>query len=370
MSAESATILRCGACDRALPWEHAGGCCPTCGALLTPIYPIDPRAALAAPPEPSHWARRTVLPPIPGAAIELTLGEGNTPILPLRLGDRRVLAKCEHLNPTGSYKDRGASVLLARARGLGIRHVVEDSSGNAGAAIAAYAARAGIAADIYVPESTSPGKTAQIERFGGRLVRVPGDRAATADAALAAAESAFHASHVRNPFFIHGVKTLAYELVADLGGRAPHTVVVPVGNGALILGLALGFSEMLRAGAISRRPRLVAVQSAACAPLAVAGAIEPSPTIAEGIAVAAPFLAPQIRAAIAESDGAVVTVADDQIRAARAALGRLGIDVEPTAAVAPAALLATDAATANRVAAPGAGPVAMVLTGHGLKSPG
>jgi threonine synthase len=294
----------------------------------------------------------------------LSLGEGGTPLLLSR--DERLRFKVEGANPTGSFKDRGAAVLVSALRAAGAGEVVEDSSGNAGSAIAAYAARAGLAATIYVPEAASPGKLAQIAAYGARLVRVGGSREDVAAAAQAAAGR--YASHCWDPLFFHGTKTAAFELWEQLGARAPDWVVSPVGHGTLLLGLWLGFRELRAAGAILRGPRLVAVQSEACAPLAGAAlgaATRDGETVAEGIRIRHPVRAEEIRAAVAESGGRFATVSDPEILAARARLAREGLFVEPTAAVAPAA--------AWRLAADGvfraAETVVVPLTGHGFKAP-
>ena len=163
--------------------------------------------------------------------------------------DGRLRFKVESANPTGSFKDRGAAVLLTAARTTGARALVEDSSGNAGAAIAAYATRADLEATIYVPEAASPGKLAQLSAYGARVVRVAGSREEVAEAAHAAPGR--YTSHCWDPIFFHGTKTIAYELWESLGGRAPDYVVTPVGHGTMLLGLWLGFQELTRRGAIA-----------------------------------------------------------------------------------------------------------------------
>ena len=225
------------------------------------------------------WRYREAL-PIGGDVPIVSMGEGFTPLLPVELDGRRLHLKLDFLFPTGSYKDRGASVLISRARELGVRAVVEDSSGNAGCAVAAYAARAGITCDIFVPEAASPAKTVQIGMYGARLHRVPGTRERTAEAAQRAAGTAFYASHVWNPFFLHGTKTFAYEVWEQLGFSAPDALVLPAGNGTLLIGAYIGFCDLLMCGLIERMPRLVAVQAERCAPLyymysRTAGAADP-----------------------------------------------------------------------------------------------
>lgn len=293
----------------------------------------------------------------------MTLGEGGTPLLTSR--DGRLHLKVETMNPTGSFKDRGAAVLLTALLAAGARDVVEDSSGNAGSAIAAYAARAGVAATIYVPDTASPGKLAQIAAYGARLIAVGAAREDVAAAARAAPGR--YASHCWDPLFFHGTKTIAFELWEQLGHRAPDWVVSPVGHGTLLLGLWLGFRELRQAGAISRLPRLVAVQSRACAPLAgpVLGLGEgDGDTVAEGIRIRRPVRSEEIHRAVGETSGSFAVVSDPEIESARARLAREGLFVEPTAAVAPAA--------AWRLAETGAfasgDTVVVPLTGHGLKT--
>ncbi len=285
-----------------------------------------------------------------------------TPLLPAREGG--LLFKLESTNPTGSFKDRGAAVLLTALAARGVREVAEDSSGNAGAAIAAYSARAGIRATIFVPAAAAPAKLAQIAAYGAEVVRVPGPREQVARAAQAA--PGVYASHVWQPAFFHGTKTVAFEVWEQLGRRAPDWVVAPVGHGTLLLGLALGFRELVQAGAIARPPRLVAVQARTCAPLAgPALGLDPGggETVAEGIRIQVPVRGGEIAAAVGASEGRWAVVEEVEIRAAQERLGREGLFVEPTAAVAPAAawrLLADGAFAAGAV-------VVVPLTGHGLK---
>jgi threonine synthase len=202
--------------------------------------------------------------------------------------------------------------------------------------VAAYAARAGMEAQVFVPEATPATRVAAIEVFGARVVSVPGDRAAAATTARMAVErkDAWYASHVYRPAFVHGVKTLAFELWEQLGGP-PGRVVVPVGNGTLVLGLWLGFRELAGAGHAPRLPAIVAVQAERCAPLA--GRRPAGPTAATGIAIADPPRGSEARAAIVASHGAVLTVQEEELEPARRELAGMGMRVEPTAAAAWAA---------------------------------
>jgi threonine synthase len=258
-----------------------------------------------------------------------------TPLVPVRPG---LWCKLEYVTPTRSFKDRGAAVMISVAAGVGVTRVVVDSSGNAGIAAAAYAARAGMSAEVFVPQGTSTAKLAAAEASGARVVVVEGDRAAAAAAAQAAAEAPggpWYASHVYRPAFAHGVKTLAFELWEQLGGRAPGTVVVPAGNGTLVVGLWLGFRELAAHGRIRRLPAILAVQAERCAPLA--GLRPTGPTAASGIAIANPTRGREVQVAVVASGGRVLTVSEEELEAARVELGGMGMRVEPTGAAAWAA---------------------------------
>jgi len=324
------------------------------------------RARIAAR-RPTLWRYREALPSVADEHV-VSFDEGFTPLIEQRILGRRVLLKCDHLFQTGSYKDRGAALMISVARELGIRHVVEDSSGNAGAAVAAYCARAGLACDIYVPAENSPGKLLQIKLYGARLRPVAGTRETVAAAAWQAAQGAYYASHVWNPFFFHGVKTFVFELVEQLGWQAPDAIVVPTGNGTLLYGALLGLRELRAAGLIDRLPRMVAVQAAACAPLVqawrdgsrAAAPVAPAPTAAEGIAIANPMRAADCLAAVRETDGLFIAVDEGEIWSALRAAASHGLFIEPTSAAALAALNHLDAAPDDRVV--------VVLTGHGLKA--
>ncbi|HEX4862876.1 MAG TPA: pyridoxal-phosphate dependent enzyme [Acidimicrobiales bacterium] len=314
--------------------------------------PADPVADLP----PARWSMWRYLHSMPQVKSwkKTTLGEGVTPLVEIEPG---VLVKQEQLSPTGSFKDRGASLLIALASDLGASSVVVDSSGNAGKAVAAYAARAGLAAEIYVPSGTVAAKTDAAESHGARVVVVDGDRAAAGDAARSVVErsSSFYASHVHQPAFVHGVKTVAFEIWEQLGGRPPGSVVVPAGNGTLVQGMWLGFSELHAARRVERLPRIFAVQADRCAPLA--GLKRAAlPTAASGIAIPKPPRAGQVRAAVVASRGSVLTVPEEGLVPAQEDLARRGVSVEITSAAVWAALRAG-------VPTPDE-PVVVVLTGR------
>jgi threonine synthase len=274
--------------------------------------------------------------------------------------------------PTGSFKDRGTAVMLNHLLEVGVGPLHEDSSGNAGASIATYAAAAGIRCRIFVPAAAPRAKLVQIAASGADVRPIPGTRQDVTEAALAAVGESFYASHNWQPFFIEGTKTLAFELWEQLGFRVPDNILVPTGYGSNILGLERGFDELERGGEITARPRLFAVQAANCAAFAAAwsaGAdrfvpFAAQPTVADGIATPKPVRIAEVLAALRRSRGGVVAVPEEEIAPALAALGRLGLFVEPTAATVGAALtslLSDGTITADQT-------TVAVLTGSGLKA--
>ncbi|MBI2302660.1 MAG: pyridoxal-phosphate dependent enzyme [Armatimonadetes bacterium] len=340
------TTFLCLACARVYPWDSLRRLCD-CGGLLDSLNPrLFDAAQVTA--EPTLWRYRHVLAEHP----PVTLGEGWTPLAELRLQGRTILLKLDHLTPTGSFKDRGASLLVTRLHAAGVTAVVEDSSGNAGAALAAYAARAGMRCGIYCPASTAAAKTRQMTACGAEVVRVAGPREAAAEAVLDAAEACVYASHVFDPTYLEGTQTAAFEIAEQLGWRAPGAVVAPVGNGTLLLGLLKGFRKLREAGVIAELPVLSAARAAV------------RPTLAEGIAVRRPPRGEAIAAALRATAGRAVDLSETEILTAWQGLAKNGLYVEPTAATAVAA--------AGRLLRDGAVPPATdlvaVLTGSGLKT--
>ena len=203
------------------------------------------------------------------SAHAVSLGEGGTPLVAGEWKGASVLYKLEFMMPTGSFKDRGMTVMVSYLKSRGLDRVLEDSSGNAGASLAAYAAAAGMGCRILVPETASYPKIAQIAAGGADVVTIKGSRQDVAEAALRQSAEIFYASHNWQPFFVEGIKTLAYELWEQLGFAAPDSIVVPLGYGSNVLGADVGFAELLRRGEIGRRPRIFGVQqpAAPCWPL-------------------------------------------------------------------------------------------------------
>jgi threonine synthase len=365
---------------------------------MSALY-LDPRSGATFPLDVPRWCGERhaplLLTPLPGITRDqidrstrslwryraafpmqvsdpITMGEGCTPLLPRTLHGAAALLKCEWFMPTSSFKDRGASVMLSLLRAQGVTAVLEDSSGNGGAAISAYAAAGGMHATIMAPASTSPAKTVQMRAHGAAVELIPGTRQATADAAVARSASVFYASHNWQPFFLQGTKTLAYELWEDLDFRAPDNVIVPCGAGSNVLGCEIGFSELLRAGEIERMPRIFAAQPANCAPIAATflagGETQVDtpivPTIAEGTAIAQPIRLREVLGTLRETRGGAVMLTEAEIGAAVLDLAKIGIYVEPTSAQVAAAfskLLEAGTISADQT-------TVLVLTGSGLKA--
>ncbi len=318
----------------------------------------------------SLWRYAAALPV--EVADPITMGEGLTPLVSRDWRGVPARFKLEFLSPTGSFKDRGASVMVSILRAQGVTKVLEDSSGNGGAAIAAYAAAGGLQAKILVPASTSPDKTVQMRAYGAEIEFIPGTRQDVSDAAARQAKTIFYAGHNWQPFFLQGTKTLAYELWEDLKFNAPDNVIIPTGAGSNILGCDIGFSELLRRDEIVRLPRLFAAQPENCSPLHAsftAGSddltpVEARPTIAEGASIARPVRAREVLAALRRSRGATVAVSESEIERALFELGRIGLYAEPTAALAAGAftkLIELGVVQSGQT-------TVVVLTGAGLKA--
>ena len=375
--------LHCPACETTYaagpdePWRCA------CGRALEFVdrpYPEgEPLPLSRLDTSDGLWTFFEFLPIEP----HVTLHEGFTPLVDAPAFDAAF--KLEYVFPTGSFKDRGATTTLSRAVELGVEKVVEDSSGNAGAAIATYAARAGLEADVYVPADVKQSKLMAIQRAGARPVRIEGNRQDVTDACIEAVEgeteggedepprqtgTGWYASHAWNPAFYAGTMTFAFEVAAQRDWTVPDAVVLPVGHGTLFLGAYRGFSLLETAGIVDRVPRLLGAQAAGHAPIVEAvgndplGEADDGTDVADGIEIAAPARRGEILEAIDETDGDAIALGGDPIEAALDRLHRNGFYVEPTSAVAPAALEAYREAGVLEEGA----DVVVPLTGSGLKT--
>ncbi|QIW24669.1 pyridoxal-phosphate dependent enzyme [Sulfolobus sp. S-194] len=286
----------------------------------------------------------------------ISLGEWNTPMIK----SNYVYFKLDFLNPTGSYKDRGSVTLISYLAEKGIKQISEDSSGNAGASIAAYGAAAGMRVRIFVPSTARGNKLKQIESYGAEVVKVEGSRENVAKAAENS--SYYYASHVLQPQFRDGIRSLAYEIVRDLGWMAPDNVFLPTSAGTLLLGVFEGFKHMFNQGVISKIPRLISVQTEQVMPLCskVKGfnyiPPEKVTSIADALVSTNPFLLPEMEEVIRKY-GDCVVVNDDEILDSWKELARKGILVEYSSATVYSAYKKAKTEGVN----------VLVLTGSGLK---
>jgi threonine synthase len=328
----------CDACGRQWSLERDLWRC-SCGAPLRwqPFVRFDPSAI-----ESGDWTlwRYLAMLRLPEGANPVSLGEGVTPIVPTP--DGRSWLKLDFLNPTGSFKDRGASVLVTGLKAWGVEEVAEDSSGNAGVALSAYAKAAGIKCKIFVPQGASPGKVAALNRFGAEVVFCSTRQEAAERVMDAVRSGTYYASHTWHPLYLQGTKTVAYELAEQFSWKIDDrwSVFIPVGNGDLLLGIHLGFQELLAPHIVKGMPRLIGVQALACAPIFAAAhnlTLPLNRTVAEGVAVTNPPRLRQIISAVRETGGDIVAVSEPAILNAVDELASFGIWVEPTGAIAWAA---------------------------------
>ncbi|MDI9388780.1 MAG: threonine synthase [Synergistota bacterium] len=363
-------MLTCSRCSQIVEESSLAWRC-SCGGAFEWSSPEPLRRAAIRRDEAGMWRYVSSL-PVTSHSSRISMGEGGTPLVQAEWNGVPVFFKLDFLCPTGSYKDRGMSCVVSRLKELGVKEVVEDSSGNAGSSMAAYCAIAGIHCRIYVPDYASQAKCVQIESSGAELVRVPGSREDTTLAAEEAARASYYASHNWNPYFPHGVKTFAFEIWEQMGFQAPDAVLLPAGQGSLVLGCSLAFDELFASGEIERLPRLYALQAENCSPLESAfrrGLPAPEPiekreTIAEGISTAEPVRGGMVLDAVRKSGGAVLAYSERAIWEGFVKLAKIGLYVEPTSAIVGAAL--DDLEARGEI---GEGErVAVLLSGSGLKA--
>jgi len=335
--------LECPECHRRLRADQIQTVCPDCDSPLFARYDLGELAHRISPSDiarrPAGLWRWTELLPVEDDRFRLTRGEGDTPLLPaLRLGAslglEHLYIKDEGLNPTGSFKARGMAVALSRAAELGIREVVVPTAGNAGGAMAAYAARAGLTAHVILPADANPAYRAEAERAGAQVTSVDGliDLAGREAARLAQERGVFNLATLREPYRVEGKKTMGFELAEAFDWDLPEVIVYPAGGGTGLVGLAKAFDELEQLGWIGpRRPRLVAVQAKGCAPLVRAietGAdrVEAWPkasTRAEGLRVPRPYADRAVLRAVRQSGGSAVSVGEEDLMQTASQVARL-----------------------------------------------
>ena len=385
---QSTTIdtLECSRCSKTSNPREIAFLCP-CGAPLLVRYRIGEaartltREALRDRP-PTMWRYREVL---PGAGEPVSLGEGMTPLHHARrlgssLGLTNLFIKDESVNPTGSFKARGLSAAVTVARELGVEHAAIPSAGNAGGALAAYGALAGIGVTLFLPEDTPAPFFVEARALGANVRTVSGSIADCARRLAAEGEGLspsrwYDVSTLKEPYRIEGKKTMGYELVEQAGGRVPDVIVYPTGGGTGLIGMWKAFDEMERLGWIgSERPRMVSVQAAGCAPIVrayetgaeSAGVWDAPATYASGLRVPSARGDFLILRALRESRGAALAVTDAEMHESAREIGRSeGIHAAPEGGATLAAL--KKLVETGRVARDET--VVLFNTGTGLKYP-
>ncbi|HEX2781638.1 MAG TPA: threonine synthase [Gemmatimonadaceae bacterium] len=339
-------MLRCSACDHTAAGGSRATVCPACGQPLLVDYG-DIRPSRESLDGWSMWRYRWVL-PLREREREISLGEGGTPLLESprlarELGVQRIWIKDEALNPTGSFKARGMSAAVTRALGHGVSGLVVPTAGNAGAAMAAYAAAAGLPARVFAPETTPKNILDTIRALGASLITVPGHigDAGKQARAFAGESGYFDVSTLREPYRIEGKKTMGLEIAEQLGWRLPDAIVYPTGGGTGLIGMWKVFAEMRRWGWLDASlplPRMIVAQAEGCAPIVRAFAAhadratpwENPSTHAAGLRVPGPLGDRLILRALYESGGEAAAVSEDAIRRETATLSRAtGIDAAP-----------------------------------------
>jgi threonine synthase len=353
------THLECPECERDFPADVVQNLCP-CGAPLFARYNLERAAAeltkeeLAERP-PSLWRYHELLPVI-GPENIVSLGEGFTPLIRAKrlgrdLGLSHLYIKDESQNITGSFKARGLAVAVSKAYELGVREIVIPSAGNAGGALAAYAARVGVTAHIFMPQNTPQANIRECQMAGADVHLVEGFITDAGGVATREAREKgwFNISTMWEPYRLEGKKTMGYEIAEQFGWELPEVIVYPTGGGTGLIGMWKAFTEMSRLGWIGwARPRMIAVQAEGCSPIVEAfreGKVESkiwqdAETIASGLKVPKAIADFAILRVIRKSGGLAVAVRDDEILTAQREIAqREGIFACPEGAATLAALL-------------------------------
>lgn len=352
-------ILKCKWCGREYGREYNFFRC-SCGGVLEVVLDLSDVSELTSDGELGIFRYSPLLPSL---TKKVSLGEGLTGTVETTHDMLRVIFKLEYLNPTGSFKDRGSALAISKALELGVTEVLEDSSGNTGISIAAYAARAGIKASIYVPNDIPLGKYVLIKSFGARVVKAGSRDEASKKVLEDLSEGKYYIGHTWNPYFIEGTKTAAFEIYERY--KNVDYVIVPVASGTLLLGLWKGFNELVDLNLLDSPPKLVAVQACGYDSLSkylnnvVRVECREPTALADAIRLTNVPRLPYITEAIKRSGGFLVVVNDDMIIDSIKELFRLGFAIEPTSAAAYAAF--------KLVRRELSGSIVIPLTGSGLK---
>ena len=379
------THLECTACRKTADADCLAGTCQACGKVLYARYDLDAvKRAVRRDDLPARQAdlwRYHELLPVRDPAHVVSLGEGMTPMfeaprLAKRYGVRTLWLKDEGKNPTGSFKARGIAAAVSRARELGVTAVSMPTAGNAGSALAAYAARGGLRATIVMPDDSPPINKAECVAYGARVYSIAGliTDAGRVLREIGPARGWFDFSTLREPYRVEGKKTMGFEIAERLGWEMPDVIVYPAGGGTGLVGIWKAVEEMAALGWIGpARPRMMLVQAAGCAPIveafhAGADSAKPFPnahTCAAGLRVPAAIGDYLMLRAVRESGGTAVAVEDAELLAAmREMASTEGVFTAPEAAATLAALPKLRASGAIRPA----DRVLLLLTGAGIKS--
>lgn len=372
--------LKCVSCGHVENREPSYRC-SMCGGVLELAYIVEEEVLLEMDGEPGIFKYRNLF-PIKAKTSAITLKEGNTPLVDLpklerKLGIKNIAVKCEHLNPTGSFKDRGMAAAVTKAMELDCKKVLVASAGNASASAAAYGARAGLPVTAIVPEGTSDVKMTQARAYGARVIREPGNYSDAYQRAMEMSKDQewynVTTTYI-NPYLTAGYKSISYELFEQME-KLPDWIAVPIGAGPLLGAVYQGFRDLLEMGRIAEIPRLIGVQSDRCCPIAEAYEQNHSvrayqmtkKTIASG-------LNDELRgyeqdgertlAYIYASRGTAVAVEENAIIASISSLAQEGIYVEPASAASVAAI---EKLMEMEIIQP-QDSVVMIATGNGLKS--
>lgn len=335
------THLQCPACGRTYSADVVRTVCEDadCASSLFARYDLAsaPSKSILAGRPATMWRYKEFLPVLSTENI-VTLGEGFTPILPLTnlkhfAGSNEVLWKDEAGNPTGSFKARGIGAAVSKAKELGIDTIVTPTAGNAGGALAAYAARAGIKAIVYMPKLTPQVFKDECRLYGADLIEVDGN---ISDCGRMANEQAilhgwFQVSTLKEPYRLEGKKTMGYEIAEQLNWQLPHVILYPTGGGTGLIGIWKAFDEMEQMGWIgSYRPRMVAVQSQSCNGIVQAfhgqqtssAFVDGGFTIANGLRVPKPYADKIILKVLRDSNGTAIDIPDEQMSQALKEIAR------------------------------------------------
>jgi threonine synthase len=379
------THLTCTACARHYDWQHLHNVCSECQKPLFPTYDVAgprhaiSRATLSHRADHSLWRYRELL-PLPPDVEPVSLGEGGTPLLPVTrfgrpLGLSEVWVKDESINPTQSFKARGMSVAVSMAKLLGATKLAVPSAGNAGGALAAYAARAGLEAHIFMPRDTPRANIIECRELGADVVLIDGLITDCGEeiAKRKQAEGWFDMSTLKEPYRVEGKKTLGYEVAEQMNWQLPDVILYPTGGGTGLIGMWKAFDEMEKLGWITeKRPRMFSIQASGCAPIvrafeageSKANEFTNAHTVASGLRVPkaiGDFIMLKI---LRDSRGGAITVEDAEMISCAAEVGAAeGLFVAPEGA---ACFVALKKLTAAGAIAPEE-RVVIFNTGSGIK---